>query len=98
MRTLFVGLIAFCLLSALSIVWIRHENRVLLPILYERYAQRDDLNIEWRNLLAERATLSRRAQLKNWASTVGKMNEPDRDVVLFLKKQSNDWLYLEHSQ
>lgn len=98
MRSLSVFLIFICLVSALSVVWIRHENRVLLPQLHNRYALRDDLNIEWRKLLAERSTLSRHDQMKSWAKKVGKMSTPNEDVVLYLKKRYAEWVLLEQER
>ena len=95
MRSLSICLLVVCLVSALSIVWIRHQNRVFLPDLHARYSVRDDLNIEWRNLLAERATLLRQEKLKSWARLVGNMRSPDEEVVLILKKHPTDWLLLE---
>ena len=89
-------LIVVCLVSAFSVVWIRYENRVLSPQLHARYALRDDLNIEWRKLLAERSTLARHDQMKNWANKVGKMSMPSEDVVVYLKKRYTEWVLLEH--
>lgn len=89
-------LIIVCLVSAFSVVWIRYENRVLSPQLHARYALRDDLNIEWRKLLAERSTLARHDQMKNWANKVGKMSMPSEDVVVYLKKRYTEWVLLEH--
>ena len=96
MRSLSVMLIVVCLVSAFSVVWIRYENRVLSPQLHARYALRDDLNIEWRKLLAERSTLARHDQMKNWANQVGKMSMPSEDVVVYLKKRYTEWVLLEH--
>ncbi len=96
MRSLSVMLIIVCLVSAFSVVWIRYENRVLSPQLHARYALRDDLNIEWRKLLAERSTLARHDQMKNWANKVGKMSMPSEDVVVYLKKRYTEWVLLEH--
>ncbi len=95
MRSLSFCLIIICLVSATSIVWIRHQNRVALPDLHARYALRDDLNIEWHKLLAERATLLRQDKVKSWARVVGKMHVPDEEVVLIIKKHPTDWLLLE---
>lgn len=96
MRSLSIMLIIVCLVSAFSVVWIRYENRVLSPQLHARYALRDDLNIEWRKLLAERSTLARHDQMKNWANKVGKMSMPSEDVVVYLKKRYTEWVLLEH--
>ncbi len=99
MRSLLIFcLSAICLLSALGLVWIRQENRVLIPELHNRYAIRDDLNIEWRELLAQRSVLSRRENLKRWSDGVGDMNAPAEEVVLIIRKHPTDWRLLEKIQ
>ncbi len=94
------NLLTFCLLgvlltSTLGLIWVRQENRVITPQLHARYAMRDDLNIEWRELLAQRSVLSRRENLKRWSEQVGNMQVPQEEVVLVIKKRTTDWQLLE---
>lgn len=91
-------LLAFCLVSALSLIWIRQENRILTPQLHDRYSVRDELNIEWRELLAQHSVVSRRENLKTWTEREGNMHAPDKEIVLLLKKQKPDWLSVEGQQ
>ena len=93
-----IFLLAFCLVSALSLIWIRQENRVLTPHLHDRYSVRDELNIEWRELLAQHSVASRRENLKTWTEREGNMHAPDKEIVLLLKKQNPDWLSVEGQQ
>ncbi len=90
-----IFLLAFCLVSALSLIWIRQENRILTPQLHDRYSVRDDLNIEWRELLAQHSVASRRESLKTWTEREGRMRAPEKEIVLLLKKQKTDWLSVE---
>ena len=93
-----IFLLAFCLVSALSLIWIRQENRILTPQLHDRYSVRDDLNIEWRELLAQHSVVSRRESLKTWTEREGSMHAPEKEIVLLLKKQKTDWLSVERQQ
>lgn len=93
-----IFLLAICLVSALSLIWVRQENRILTPQLHDSYSLRDDLNIEWRELLAQHSVVSRRESLKVWTEREGKMQAPEREIVLLLKKQKTDWLSVEGQQ
>lgn len=93
-----IFLLAFCLVSALSLIWIRQENRILTPQLHDRYSLRDNLNIEWRELLAQHSVVSRRESLKSWTEREGKMHAPEKEIVLLLQKQKSEWLSVEGQQ
>jgi cell division protein FtsL len=49
-------LLAAVLVSAIGVVWTRHESRVLFVELTRLQNQRDDLNIEYGKLELEQAT------------------------------------------
>ena len=98
MRKVTYMLIFVCLASVISIIWVRHENREVFVELQALYHHRDDLNIEWRNLLTERAALTRQDQLENWAQTNVKMQAPEEQLVLLLHKHSQQVAASEVSQ
>lgn len=50
------GLLCLVLLTALGVVWTRHESRVLFVQLTSLQNQRDDLNVEYGRLELEQAT------------------------------------------
>ena len=95
MRSFIVLLTLLIVVSALGVVWVRHENRALVPQLQALYTIRDDLNIEWRQLLAERAALSRHTQLKNWLDSTDDMTLPSENTVLFVTKDGASQMFLE---
>ncbi|HEX5304993.1 MAG TPA: cell division protein FtsL [Dyella sp.] len=51
-----VGLLCLVLISALGVVWTRHQSRVLFVQLTSLQNQRDDLNVEYGRLELEQAT------------------------------------------
>ena len=50
------GLLCLVLITALGVVWTRHESRVLFVQLTSLQNQRDDLNVEYGRLELEQAT------------------------------------------
>ncbi len=98
MRKVTYMLIFVCLASVIAVIWVRHENREVFVELQALYHHRDNLNIEWRNLLTERAALTRHDQLENWAQTNVKMQAPEEQVVLLLEKHSQQVAAPEVSQ
>ena len=98
MRKVTYMLIFVCLASVIAVIWVRHENREVFVELQALYHHRDDLNIEWRNLLTERTALTRHDQLENWAQTNVKMQAPEEQLVLLLQKHSQQVAAPEVSQ
>jgi cell division protein FtsL len=98
MRKVTYMLIFVCLASVIAVIWVRHENREVFVELQALYHHRDDLNIEWRNLLTERTSLTRHDQLENWAQTNVKMQAPEEQLVLLLEKHSQQVTAPEVSQ
>ena len=98
MRKVTYMLIFVCLASVIAVIWVRHENREVFVELQALYHHRDDLNIEWRNLLTERTSLTRHDQLENWAQTNVKMQAPEEQLVLLLHQHSQQVAAPEVSQ
>jgi len=80
-------LICTCLLSAIAVIWVRHENRVQIIELHDIYEQRDNLNTEWQKLKIELAAMSRHDQLANWARASHSMFPANEQSVIFLRSQ-----------
>ncbi len=57
-RSLGLGLMALVMVSAIAIVYVRHQHRLTFIALQEAQAERDRLNMEWRQLLVEESTWS----------------------------------------
>ena len=73
---------AVCLVSAISIVWVRHETRINFVHLQEAYQVRDQLNHEWRRLLVEKGAFSSRFHLKSWTESKLAMRRPEKIHLL----------------
>ena len=84
MRSVNFFLIFVCVVTAMSVVWVRHENREAVIELHNEYEIRDDLNIEWQRLLIEQTAWSRSDQLQNWANAGDQMKAPQQEYVLIL--------------
>ncbi|GLQ47254.1 cell division protein FtsL [Dyella lipolytica] len=81
----------FCLLlllgavmvSAIAVVWTRHQSRVLFVQLTQLQGQRDDLNIEYGQLELEQATWAEPRRIDNEARTkLGMFMPRPQDVRL----------------
>lgn len=89
MRALIYVIAVICLISAVAVVGVRHENRISFIELQALYQERDNLNIEWRRLLLEQAALSRYKQLEDWASSNLTMEAPEQQIVLLVPENEN---------
>ncbi len=89
MRALIYVIAVICLISAVAVVGVRHENRISFIELQALYQERDNLNIEWRRLLLEQAALSRYKQLEDWASSNLTMESPEQQIVLLVPENEN---------
>ncbi|MDP4536493.1 cell division protein FtsL [Alkalimonas collagenimarina] len=75
-----------CLLTALAVVHSSHVNRQLISSHNQLDQQRDNLDIEWRNLLLEQRALSEHSRVEAIANSRLQMRRPsgDRDVMVTL--------------
>ena len=89
MRALIYFIAVICLISAVAVVGVRHENRISFIELQTLDQERDNLNIEWRRLLLEQAALSRYKQLEDWASSNLTMKSPEQQIVLLVPENEN---------
>ena len=78
----FVLLLA-AVVSALGVVWTRHESRVLFVQLTSMQNQRDDLNIEYGRLELEQATYAEPRRIDDEArQQLGMINPSPQDIRL----------------
>lgn len=79
-------LIAGCLISALVVVHFAHLNRQLTIAQDKLYQTRDQLDIEWRNLLLEQRALSEHSRVEDIARSRLQMVRPagEQDVLVQL--------------
>ena len=71
------------MVSAIAVVWTRHESRVLFVQLTQLQGQRDDLNIEYGRLELEQATWAEPRRIDDEArSKLGMFMPNPQDVRL----------------
>ena len=77
------GLLCLVLLTALGVVWTRHESRVLFVQLTSLQNQRDDLNVEYGRLELEQATWAEPRRIDEEARTkLGMVAPAPADIQL----------------
>ncbi len=65
------------LLSAFSVIYYSHVNRQATSELEVLLTKKDELNIEWRNLLLEQNSLAEHSAIESKAKKLLKMKRPD---------------------
>ncbi|GAB3025796.1 cell division protein FtsL [Oleiagrimonas citrea] len=76
-------LLALVLISAIAVVWARHENRVLFVQLTKLQSQRDALNVEFGRLELEKATWAEPSRIETIArAKMGMVNPTAADTRL----------------
>lgn len=77
------GLLCLVLITALGVVWTRHESRVLFVQLTSLQNQRDDLNVEYGRLELEQATWAEPRRIDEEArSKLGMVAPAPADIQL----------------
>lgn len=73
--------------SAFSVIYYTHVNRQETSELEQLYTQRDELDIEWRNLLLEQNSLAEHSAIESRARKLLNMKRPDADseIIVTLK-------------
>lgn len=78
-----LALLFAVLVSALGVVWTRHESRVLFVQLTALQNQRDELNIEYGKLELEQATYAEPRRIDDEArQKLGMIDPPPQDIRL----------------
>jgi|GEM_PF-84807 len=73
--------------SAFSVIYYTHVNRQTTSELEQLYTQRDELDIEWRNLLLEQNSLAEHSAIESRAKKMLKMKRPDSksEIIITLE-------------
>ena len=79
-------LLFLIVLSAFSVVYFTHLNRQSTSAAETLLTTRDDLDIEWRNLLLEQSSLAEHSTIESKAKKALKMKRPDstEEVIITL--------------
>lgn len=87
MDRLSITLFLLVVISALSVVGLRHQSRVSFAELQALRSERDQLNIEWGRLLLEQGAWSQHQRIENLARTKLGMKTPEAKEVVVLNLQ-----------
>lgn len=83
MRKRAVLLLVLLMVSAVTVVQLKHETRLQFVTLQQLQAQRDVLNVEWGQLLLEEGAWSQHRRVEQLARTRLGMGAPDpRNVAV----------------
>lgn len=78
----FAILLLSLLITAISVVALRHESRQLFVALQEAESQRDEIRIEWSRLQLEQAWLADSGRIERQAREQLKMRSPEEVGIL----------------
>ncbi len=85
-RLLSLGvLLVLVLVSAIGLVWMRHQNRVLFVQLAGLQKERDALNVEFGRQEIEQATWAEPSRIERIARTRLDMIDPPADSIRLLR-------------
>ena len=77
-------LLALVVISAFSVIYYTHVNRQTTSELELLYTQRDELDIEWRNLLLEQNSLAEHSAIESKAKKLLNMKRPDANSEIII--------------
>ena len=77
---------AVCVLSALALVYTKHESRTLFIDLQALTQERDELNIEYGQLQIEQSTWATHSRIEKVANENLALVRPDTDEIYVIEK------------
>ncbi|NCF51442.1 cell division protein FtsL [Gammaproteobacteria bacterium] len=75
-----------CVLSAMALVFTKHESRKLFVELEQLTQERDDLNIEWGQLQIEQSTWATHARIEQVANDDLSLVRPQPTEIFVIEK------------
>ena len=75
-----------CVLSAIALVYTKHESRKLFVELEGLTQQRDELNIEWGQLQIEQSTWAQHARIEQVATDYLSLVRPDATEIFVIER------------
>jgi len=76
-----------CVVSAVAVIYTKHESRKLFVTLEQLTIERDALNIEWGQLQIEQSTWATHARIEKVASDELSLARPDRSELNIIARQ-----------
>ncbi len=80
-------LAAGCVLSAVALIYAKHESRKLFVELEQLTANRDELNIEWGQLQIEQSTWATHARIERVAREELSLSRPESREIYVIERQ-----------
>ncbi|HEY9199578.1 MAG TPA: cell division protein FtsL [Gammaproteobacteria bacterium] len=77
-------LVLAVIVSALGVVYAKHQSRKLFVALQGLEAERDEMNIEWGQLQLEQSTWATHGRVEELAREQLKMTTPAQDAVVIV--------------
>ena len=81
---LMMSLILAVFISALSVVYVQDQNRMLFSELSSLQQKRDAMHVEWGQLLLEESTWSTQARIQRLASSDLQMHLPKQKNIIII--------------
>ncbi len=75
-----------CVLSAIALVYTKHESRKLFVELEKLTHERDDLNIEWGQLQIEQSTWAQHARIEQVATEDLSLVRPEAREIFVIER------------
>ena len=76
-----------CVLSAMALIYTKHESRKLFVELERLTHQRDELNIEWGQLQIEQSTWAQHARIEQVATDDLSLVRPDTTEIFVIERR-----------
>jgi cell division protein FtsL len=76
-----------CVMSAIALVYTKHESRKLFVELEQLTAERDELNIEWGQLQIEQSTWATHARIERVAMEELSLVRPKATEIYIIERQ-----------
>ena len=75
-----------CVMSAMALVYTKHESRKLFVELETLSGERDELNIEWGQLQIEQSTWATHARIEQVANDRLSLIRPESDEIFVIER------------
>ena len=75
-----------CVISAMALVYTKHESRKLFVELEQLTTERDELNIEWGQLQIEQSTWAQHARIEQVATDDLSLVRPDTTEIFVIER------------
>jgi cell division protein FtsL len=82
-----IVLAVVCVMSALALIYTKHESRKLFIELEQLASERDELNIEWGQLQIEQSTWATHARIEKLAAEQLSLARPKSTDIYVIERQ-----------